>query len=223
MCDRDGNSLTPGRRAALLSIAMVLVVGCAVLSLGLRAVPKSELTAVMAAVMYFLAVSALQPGAPPESISAGRIKPLAVDRQLSRATVRFFLLCSFLLSIVAPWVWIVGFRPSYRHLHLLGPHLFLMMTQTQFEIWSYRTTVNVVIRIGIPVAFVSYRMRVLVSWVRDSLMVVEPMTTSDKFMLFLASANFCFWGVMLFYVLLLKVCPPYFLERDQLVQSRQDR
>lgn len=222
MRDRDGDELDASRRGTLLAVALLFVAGCAVLSLGLRAVPKTELAAVTAAIMYVLAASVLQPAPPVPSVAPGRIKPLALDRQLSRATIRFFLVTSFVLSLVAPWIWIAYFEPSYQQLQLLGPHLFLMMAQVLFEVWSYRTTVSVVIRVGIPVAFVSYRMRVLVAWVQDAL-VVENKGLSDKVMVALASANVCFWGFMLFYILLLKVCPPYFLERDQFSKKCRSR
>lgn len=213
--DIEGDSLGAMRRSALLGVAAVLVFGCAVLTLGLRAVPKSELAAVIVAVLYVLVASLLQPAPSQAKSCPDRIMPLALDRQLSRATVRFFLVSGLVISIILPWLWIV-FSPSYGELQLLGPHLFLMMAEVLFEIWSYRTTVSVVVRIGIPVGFVSYRLRVLLDWTQEA-MAVDSVALSDVLMKVLAVSNLCFCSVVLFYVLLLKVCPPYFLERGRLV------
>lgn len=213
MRDRDGDPLSTSRRSALLGVAATFVFGCGVLALGFRVVPKSELAVVTAAVFYVLAASLLQHAPSQSKARPDRIKPLALDRQLSKFTVRFFLGTSFVISLVVPWLWIAFFSPSYEQLQLLGPHLFLMMSQVLFEIWSYRTTVNVVIRIGIPVGFVSYRLRVLLNWVQLTF-AGKSTVLSDVFMKVLAAANLCFWAIVLFYVLLLKVCPPYFLARE---------
>lgn len=218
MCDRDGYPLSATRRFALLSLASVLVFGCAFLALSLRAVPKSELAAVTVAVFYVLAANLLQPSPSQPKTRPDRIRPLALERQFSRAAVRGFLATGLFLSIFIPWVWIALFSPSYGQLQLLGPHLFLMMSQVLFEIWSYRATVKIVVRIGIPVGFVSYRLSVLLKWVQEAL-ANDSTALPDVFMKVLAVSNLCFWGVVLFYVLLLKVCPPYFLEKDRVVNS----
>lgn len=215
--DCDDDPVFTRQRAALLCVAALLVTGCGVLTLGLRAVPRAELGLVMGAVLYFLAASLLQ-SAPAPAPSPGHVKPLVSENQLPQWTVNLLIVFSFLLSIAVPWVWIVAFQPSYRQLRLLAPHLFLMMTQVLFEIWSNRASVSIVIRIGIPVAFVSYRMRVLVAWVGEALQGGEGI--ADRVMLALAGGNLAYWGLVLFYVLLLKVCPPYFLERDQVGRNR---
>lgn len=213
--DKYGDTFSKTRRAILLLIALVFVVGSAVLSLNLRAVPKTELGVVTLAVLYVLAASTLQPPQIPSS--KDRVKPLARDRQLSRVTVRIFLISSLLISLVVPWIWLSCFRTTLSQRRLLGPHLFLMMAQVLFEIWSYRATVSLLLRITIPVAFVSYRIRLLVDWVRKSALIILSNTEGksdldDRLMFALAMVNLVFWGIILFYVLLLKVCPPYFLE-----------
>eukprot|EP00177_Eucheuma_denticulatum_P008376 GFKZ01015237.1.p1 GENE.GFKZ01015237.1~~GFKZ01015237.1.p1 ORF type:complete len:224 (+),score=26.90 GFKZ01015237.1:132-803(+) len=203
--DVIGDKLTPLRRLVLLFVAFVFVVGCGILSLGWNAVPKSELGAVILAMMYVLTASRLQKTDGCGDIKVDRIRPLALDRQLSRSTVRVLLGTSAVISLLVPWGWIaVG---GNRELELLAPHLFLMMAQVLFEIWSYREGVSVVVRIGIPVGFVAYRLRVLVRWVERAL------EGGERQMVGLAVVNLGFWGVVLFYVLLLKVCPPYFVDR----------
>lgn len=220
--DKYGDIFSQTRRAILLLTALLFVVGSAVLSLNLRAVPKTELAVVALAVLYVLAASTLQP--PHTSSSKDRIKPLARDRQLSRIAVRIFLISSFLISIAAPWIWLTCFRTTLSQRRLLGPHLFLMMAQVLFEIWSYRTTVSLLLRITIPVAFVSYRIRLLVDWVKKSSFIIltnsqAKSNLADRLMFALAMVNLVFWGIILFYVLLLKVCPPYFLE-NKLVSKK---
>lgn len=216
--DHDSEPFSLSRRVLLLLIAATFVVGCAVLALGLRVVPVSELGAVTAALFYVLAASLLQPAPRQANSRPDRIRPLALDRQLSRITVRLFLTASFVLSLLLPWAWIIaGIKNA--ECKLLGPHLFLMMAQVLFEIWSYRNTVSTFIRIGIPVAFVSYRLGLLVNWVRAAFEGGADGGMRDLAMKALALSNLTFWGVVLFYVLLLKVCPPYFLERRQLKSS----
>lgn len=107
------------------------------------------------------------------------------------------------------------FTASTQHRKLLAPHLFLMMAQVLFEIWSYRLSVSLVVRIAIPVAFVSYRLTVLYEWVRDAFVAMSSNMLPDQLMFVLALVNFAFWIFILLYVLLLKVCPPYFLVRRE--------
>lgn len=95
-------------------------------------------------------------------------------------------------------------------MRLVGPHLFVMMTQVLFEIWSYRACVSVVVRIGIPVGFVAYRLRLLGEWFLRAWDVWKG-DVRGGCMVLLAGGNIVFWGFVLFYVLLLKVCPPYFM------------
>lgn len=215
---RNGDSLSDMRRALLTALAAVLVIGCAILSLSLRAVPKSQLAVVCVAVVYVQAAHVLLP-AERHKAPAGRIRPLATDTALGRATIRFFLLTSLVVSLVVPWGWLTLFETCREQQLLLAPHLFLMMTQVLFEIWSYRNGVNAAIRIGVPVGFVSYRLRVLMDWVWVAAGSVEwkdgVKLSTEWVMLGLAVINLVFWSVILFYVLLLKVCPPYFVQREQ--------
>lgn len=208
----DSSSPCIARRTLLLFIALLLVCGCAILSLGLNAVPKSQLGAITFALFYVLTVNRLQPK--PTFPKLDRIRPLALDHQLERSTVRVLLCTSLLISVIVPWVWILSVAARASELELLAPHLFLMMAQVLFEIWSYRGNVSVVVRIGIPVGFVAYRIKVLVGWAQSAV-ARNCGGIAGWAMVVLAMANLGFWGVVLFYVLLLKVCPPYFLRRAE--------
>lgn len=208
----DSSSPCIARRTLLLIIASLLVCGCAILSLGLNAIPKSQLSAVTFALFYVLIVNRLQPK--PTLPKLDYIRPLALDRQLGRTTVRILICTSVLLSLVVPWAWIVIVAARASELEIMAPHLFLMMVQVLFEIWSYRGNVSVVVRIGIPVGFVAYRMKVLAVWVQSA-MVRNCGGVAGWAMVALAVANLGFWGLVLFYVLLLKVCPPYFLGKAE--------
>lgn len=204
------NDVSVFRRAALLAFASVLVLASGVLALGYQVVPKGDLAGVVAAVLYVLGANCLEPPSTlPPAVVEREVSPLAKESQLSMVAVRLLLAFSLVLSIIIPWAWIVFFSASDSELALLGPHLFLMMTQVLFEIWSYRTSVNVVIRVGIPVGFVAYRMRVLTVWAQLSLKR-DPLSSADRFMRVLSVGNLGFWFIVLFYVLLIKVCPPYF-------------
>lgn len=212
MRNTDGDQLRPERRWLLLAFAQILVIACGVLALGFRAVPNVQLAGTVAAVLYVLAANfVLGPREGPNR-KPNRVLPLTQDGQLSRVIVRTCIVSSFLLSIALPWAWIVFFSPSFAQRQLLGPHLFMMMVQVLFEIWSYRATISMLIRVTIPVAFVAYRMKLLITWVQQVFLVVSD-DTSDLVMRVLAVSNLVFWSVILFYVLLLKVCPPYFLEK----------
>lgn len=200
------------RRALLLVPALLFVTGCAILTLNLQIVPKTDLIAIIAAVIYIQAANLTQP--PPSTMSSkpttNVIRPLAMTSGFSRANVRVFLLTSLLLSIVIPWIWLLAFNPTLEQRMLLGPHLFAMMTQVLFEIWSYRSSVSLLVRLTIPVGFVAYRVRLLLQWVQAAYHEFDTSNVSETFMFALALANLIFWGIILFYVLLLKVCPPYF-------------
>lgn len=219
--DVDAQRISIASRILLLLIASALVTGCATLTLFFRAVPKNILFAVLFAAFYAFIANCLQPTAPKPP--SKKIKPPALSQQLSRLTVRFCLLLSLLLSVVIPWIWILTFNPTPQHRKLLAPHLFLMMAQVLFEIWSYRLSVSLVVRIAIPVAFVTYRLTVLYEWVHDAFVAMSSNLVPDQLMFVLAFANFAFWNVILFYVLLLKVCPPYFLDRREDVSETASR
>lgn len=116
------------------------------------------------------------------------------------------------MSLIVPWVWLVALDATPEQTQLLGPPLFLMMVQVLFEIWGYRQSVNLLVRIGIPVGFVAYRLRLLLDWVcaaYDTYIAASDVR-ENRAMLALAGANLVFWFIILFYVLLLRVCPPYF-------------
>ncbi|CAN8063988.1 unnamed protein product [Agarophyton chilense] len=184
----------------------------------LRAIQKNVLFAVIFAVLYAVVANCLQPVCIDADFNS--IKPLAMNQQLSRNAVRLCLFSSLLLSLLIPWAWILTFSISEQQTKLLAPHLFLMMTQVLFEIWSYRPNVSVVVRICIPVTFVCYRLTVLYQWVRAAAAAYSEQIQS-RIMLALATANLAFWSVILFYVLLLKVCPPYFLvERSPTTEAK---
>lgn len=208
----DSVSFNTARRASLLLIASFFICGCALLALPYRAVPKNELVTVGVALVYIQAAHWLHPSPLTKGQVSNVIRPLAMTGVLGRLTVRLLLSVSLMLSIVVPWVWLLVFSVSQAQARLLGPHLFLMMTQVLFEIWSYRQTVSTIVRISIPVGFVAYRLHLLIDWVQEAYNV-ESGAFSDKFMLFLAFANLIFWTIVLFYILLLKVCPPYFSSR----------
>lgn len=212
MTTDDPKPLSNIRRALLLLPALLFVTGCAILTLNLRIVPKTHLITIIAAVIYIQAANFTQP--PPTGSSSkptnNVIRPLALTNAFSRTTVRIFLLTSLLLSIVFPWAWLLFFNPTVIQRMLLGPHLFAMMVQVLFEIWSYRSSVSLVVRLTIPVGFVAYRVRLLLQWVQDAYYLLDPLSVSNVVMFALAFSNLVFWGVILFYVLLLKVCPPYF-------------
>lgn len=213
MATNNHRPLTNGRRALLFVPALLFVTGCAVLTLNLRTVPKTDLMAIIAAVIYIQAANLMQPppsSTYPESPTTNIVRPLAMTAVFSRTTVRVFLLSSLLLSIVFPWIWLLVFNPTLEQRMLLGPHLFAMMAQVLFEIWSYRTSVSLLVRLTIPVGFAAYRVRLLIQWVQASYINLDTFGFSDTVMFVLALANLLFWGIILFYVLLLKVCPPYF-------------
>lgn len=220
MKDDDRISLSIARRLFLVVVALVITVGCTILTLEYRAVPKAELTTVGGSVFYVLAAHFLQPlpRVLGKDVVDNVVRPLAKSRAIGRNTIRLFLVTSFVFSIVLPWVWLVVFSPSPAQTRLLAPHLFLMMSQVLFEIWGYRQSVSALVRISIPVGFCAYRLRLLYDWVYASLLV-DPKKTSDKVMIALAVSNLCFWCVMFFYVLLLKVCPPYFVPSNESQRS----
>lgn len=203
--------MTAARRVVHLLSSLALVTGCAVLTLNLRTIPKVELVTVVAAAIYVQAanLAQLQLYSTSPSISSHVIRPLAMNGIFSRLTIRIFLFSSLVLSIVVPWIWLLAFNPSLDERMMLGPHLFAMMAQILFEFWSFRPYVSLVVRLAIPVGFVAYRLRLLMQWVQAAYQV-DLSIRSHLFMLVLASANLIFWSIMLFYVLLLKVCPPYF-------------
>lgn len=126
--------------------------------------------------------------------------------------MRVLIFISFVLSLIVPWAWLVVLEATREQTLLLGPPLFLMMVQVLFEIWGYRQSVNLLVRIGIPVGFVAYRLRLLVDWVRAAYDIYAAASDvrENKAMLALAGANLVFWCIILFYVLLLRVCPLYF-------------
>lgn len=207
----DGNLVVLGyaRRIALLSVASLLLTGCAVLTLALNAVPKSQLALVAAAAVYIQVAHLLQRKKQPAKLRSNVIRPLANANSLRKSTIRVFLIISLVISIIIPWVWLLAFSPTPAQCRLLGPPLFVMMSQVLFEIWSYQTTVSILFRITIPVGFVSYRLRLLIEWVQEAAKL-DVNNTADQLMFVLACVNLFFWAIMLFYVLLLKVCPPYF-------------
>lgn len=190
-------SRTPS--AMLFLPASWLLFLTATLCLKLRAVPKQELWSVTGAVLYLLFATCFQRS------SLTREPSLPLARSASRWVIRVLLATSFILSILIPWIWIFC-RANPARVKLLGPHLFVMMAQVLFEIWSYRLDVSTTIRVGIPVGFVAYRIWLLIHWCSAAWLAKDiPMTV-------LAISNLGFWAVILFYVLLIRVCPFYFME-----------
>lgn len=202
-----GSQSTPSRTssATLLLPASWLLFLIATLCLKLRAVPKQELWTVTGAVLYLLFATCFQAN------SVTREPSLPLARSTSRWVIRALLFISFILSILLPWTWIASGADPAR-VKLLGPHLFVMMAQVLFEIWSYRPDVGTAIRVGIPVGFVAYRIWLLMQWTSAAWL------TEDIPMAMLAISNLAFWAIILFYVLLIRVCPLYFTERS-LTQS----
>lgn len=186
----------------LLLLAVVLIYGCGVLALGVRVVPGQQIVVVSMAVLYTLLASCLQ-----LPVKARRLTPLAVEAEVSQETMRVLIVTSLLVSVVLPWVWVI-IGATMKQMRMLGPPLFVMMAQVLFEIWSHRSTVSAIVRIGIPVAFVSYRLWVILEWVNVSIASLDGW--NGCVMVLLSCLNLAYWSTMFFYVLLLKVCPPYF-------------
>lgn len=222
MSTKNNTSAENGHGIVLLSVATLLLTGCAILSLSLRVVPKYELATMASAVVYVQAVHILHRKRQIGKSTTCEIRPLAEANVLRLSTLRFFIVTSLILSILMPWTWLIWFSPSKKQVRLLGPHLFVMMTQVLFEIWSYRKSVSLLVRVSIPVAFVGYRLRIVVEWIQGAAAAyADSSELSNQVMLALACANLFFWSIMLFYVLLLKVCPPYFGGQSHRVQEEE--
>lgn len=216
--DEDIVSVSAFIQFLLLCFASILVTGCAALTLFFNAVPKLELATVLFAMLYTQAVNfiKIQPPPSPSTTTTKTLRTLVRTSIISRLAVRILIFSSLVLSIIFPWIWLAFFKPNEQQSSLLGPHLFLMMTQVLFEIWSNRNNVSSLIRVGIPVAFAAYRLNLLYDWVYKSWNIYHAKGNQiqDGYMVLLASSNFIFWCFILFYVLLLKVIPPYFTPKS---------
>lgn len=196
----------PTPRPALLTVATALVLHCGVLLLGYRAVPASECLLVVFAVIFVQACALLQPRAstPPP------VRPLGAPSGMGRTLVRLLLAASGIVSFVLPWTLILWTGDAVVA-RVVGPQLFVFATQQLFEIWSYRSQVPLAVRVLIPVGFVAYRLKVIATWIGDADAIRDSGVRRAAQALGVANIAFC--AFVLFYVLLLRVCPPYFARK----------
>lgn len=157
------------------------------------------------------ALAPIEAPVPPEPAKNMGVAPLASVNLLSRFAVYLSIAGSLIISVFLPWLCIFALGPSYPHRKPLADALFLMMSQVLFEVWSYRPKVKGGVRVAIPLAFVSYRLLLLVKWARGAAQMFEvDRSVTNGCIVALASSNVVFWFIVLVYVLILKVTVPYF-------------
>lgn len=186
-------------RAALLGLAAILLGHCSVLLFVYRAVPSGECG--RAALAVVVALLWTKGGA--WSSGGGKVRRLAVGAGMRLWVLRLWLAVAGMVSLILPWVLVL--RGGSAAADVLGPHLFVFATQVLFEIWSNRTQVSISLRLSIPVAFAAYRLRVIFDWIGQA-----QRRPVERAVLVLGFVNAAFWATVLFYVLLMRVAPPYF-------------
>jgi hypothetical protein len=217
---------SPAYRALLSVIGVALLCGCMYLSLGIGAVPDRDLWALLGAFVYGSVFSlAVAPPAHPVRpvVPISPVKPLA-GAGMMRLQASVLLSVSAVLSISVPWAWIVTGRLTRVQLEMLAPHLFMMMAQVIFELACYRPTLSLLVRLSVPVLFTAYRLRLLLEWLAraDDVLRLPNIPQNAFAVRYLALANLAFWTFVLFYFLLLKVVPRYFLDTDGNARAASD-
>lgn len=216
----SGLATSPTYRVFLSLLAVVLVAWCAYLALSLRAVPPQDLWAFLFAVSYGLCFSfctAPQSSPPAPPVVPNRVAPVRplVANGRMRVQMLTLLTTSFFISVLIPACLILFVSEvTEKQKALLAPHLFCLCGQVVFELTCFRSGVNQLVRLAIPVLSTAYRFTRLLEWVKNAAAVVrlagDNAPRGDVAMLALAGVNLAFWAIVLFYFLLLRVVPRYF-------------
>jgi hypothetical protein len=216
---------SPAYRALLSVLGVNLLGGCMYITMGLGAVPARDLWALLGAFLYgsVFSIAVAPPARPVPSTPISPVRPLA-GYGIMRLQAVVLLSLAAVLSIAVPWAWIIAGRLSRGQVEMLAPHLFVFMAQVIFELACYRPTVSLLVRMSVPVLFTAYRLRVLLEWLAkaDEVLRMPEIPRNAFAVRYLALANLAFWSFVLFYFLLLKVVPRYFLAADKEMSSAGD-
>lgn len=210
-------SATPAMRNAVSAVIFsTFVSGMLYLSVHLRAVPSRHIIFVVGTAVYaslanafILRTSDSLPGDPRQPRSLSPMKNSA--RLLFPFTIVVSLFVPAVLLAVAPKAYP---RPSQLHA-VVAPHLFLMLSQIVLETIGYvlSSFYTLYVRLGVTIAFVGYRIPVILTWYHMAVAWAQSTETSQTpaFAPALVQAaavlNLVFWSFALLCYLLLYCLP----------------
>jgi len=182
----------------LLVVAAGLLLHCSVLVVEYRAVPTEQLYKTSFAVAYLLLVS--RSISIPHTVAVrGNVQPLTSRSVLQRFILRFLLSIGLTVSLIIPWCLV--YYGDYSTVVILAPHMFMYAVQLLMEIWSYRASFSIGLRLLITIGLIGYRLWMIFDWIMDA---------KELFALrILAFVNLTYWG-LIFQFLLVFVAPKYF-------------
>lgn len=196
-------------------LILLLIIGIAFL-LTLRAIPLSHIFFVCFSAIYAITANYFilhtQQNLPRAPLTPRSLSP-------TRNTARLLFPFTIILSISLPLILIALTSPSNTKpapLHVVVvPHLFLMLCQILFESVGFllQTFFTLYIRLGVTIAFVSYRIPVILQWYHAAVNLgqVQAALPDPSVLPPIAQAtavlNFVFWSFALLCFLLLYCLP----------------
>lgn len=210
-------------------IFLTFVSGTLYLGVYLRAVPVNHIIFVFGTAMYASLANQFILRTS-ENIPAGSLRP----RPLSpfKNSARLLFPFTFVFSLLVPAALLAGAPtagPSPSQLQaVVAPHLFLMLSQIVLETVGYLLSsfCTRYVRLGVTIAFVSYRIPVILTWYDMAVAWAQSAeaSTTPAFVPALVQAaavlNLVFWSFALLCYLLL-YCLPYVCREPNLAEENQ--